>query len=380
MATGVGSAAGRFAGEARRSMRFIVAAASSGTIIEWYDFYIFVTLGFILTPLFFKLTSDPAVNFLAFLATYASGFAVRPFGAIVFGRIGDLVGRKYAFLLTVTIMGLGTAAIAFIPVYDQIGLLAPLALMTLRCLQGLALGGEYGGAAIYVAEHAPDERRGYWTSYIQTTATVGLFVSSAVILVTDGALGPATFAAWGWRIPFPLFIVFGRLSDRIGRKKIMMAGCLLAALSYAPLYAGMQAFGNPLNVPVMIGLVFIQVVWVTMVYGPIAAFLVEFFPARIRYTCLSLPYHLGNGEFGGFTPLIFFAVYGATSGNLYLALLWPILVPIMTFVIGMIWLPETKDTKIWEEVTPAPAYGGPASMSRAGADVGPTMKGGTKRA
>ena len=469
MATGVESAADRFAGGTRRSMRFIVAAASSGTIIEWYDFYIFVTLGFILTPLFFKLTADPAVNFLAFLATYASGFAVRPFGAIVFGRIGDLVGRKYAFLLTVTIMGLGTAAIAFIPVYDQIGLLAPLALMTLRCLQGLALGGEYGGAAIYVAEHAPDERRGYWTSYIQTTATVGLFVSIAVILVTDGALGAATFAVWGWRIPFllsivlvaisvyirlrlqetplfsrlkasgrssarplrealasranwklillalfgatagqavvwytgqflalfymqrilkvdlftsneimfvalvlatPLFIVFGRLSDRIGRKKIMMAGCLLAAVSYAPLYAGMTAFGNPLNVPIMIGLVFIQVVWVTMVYGPIAAFLVEFFPARIRYTCLSLPYHLGNGEFGGFTPLIFFAVYGATGGNLYVALLWPILVPIMTFVIGMLWLPETKDTKIWEEVTPAAAYGGPASMPGAGADVG----------
>src|SRR5436853_6843169 len=176
MATGVGSAAGRFAGEARRSMRFIVAAASSGTIIEWYDFYIFVTLGFILTPLFFKLTSDPAINFLAFLATYASGFAVRPFGAIVFGRIGDLVGRKYAFLLTVTIMGLGTAAIAFIPVYAEIGLLAPLAFMTLRCLHVPALGGEYGGAAIYVAEHAADERRGDWTSDVQATATGGVFV------------------------------------------------------------------------------------------------------------------------------------------------------------------------------------------------------------
>src|SRR6184192_2370400 len=168
MATGVGSAADSFTGVTRLGMRFIVAAASSGTIIEWYDFYIFVTLGFILTPLFFKLTTDPAVNFLAFLATYASGFAVRPFGAIVFGRIGDLVGRKYAFLLTVTIMGLGTAAIAFIPVYDQIGLLAPIALMFLRCLQGLALGGEYGGAAIYVAEHAPDERRGYWTRHIHS--------------------------------------------------------------------------------------------------------------------------------------------------------------------------------------------------------------------
>src|SRR6059036_4112387 len=364
MATGVGSAADSFTGVTRRGMRFIVAAASSGTIIEWYDFYIFVTLGFILTPLFFKLTADPAVNFLAFLATYASGFAVRPFGAIVFGRIGDLVGRKYAFLLTVTIMGLGTAAIAFIPVYAAIGILAPLALMVLRCVQGLALGGEYGGAAIYVAEHAPDAKRGYWTSYIQTTATIGLFASIAVILGTDYIVGDTAFRAWGWRIPFvlslvlvaislyirwklketplftrlkatgrsskkpltealvsrknwklillalfgatagqavvwytgqflalfymqrilkvdlftsneimfaalvlatPLFIVFGRLSDRIGRKKIMMAGCLLAALSYAPLYAGMEAFGRPLNVPVMIGLVFIQVVWVTMV-------------------------------------------------------------------------------------------------------------------
>src|SRR5881409_2786547 len=467
MATGVGSAADSFTGVTRRGMRFIVAAASSGTIIEWYDFYIFVTLGFILTPLFFKLTSDPAVNFLAFLATYASGFAVRPFGAIVFGRIGDLVGRKYAFLLTVTIMGLRTAAIAFIPVYDQIGLLF------LRCLQGLALGGEYGGAAIYVAEHAPDERRGYWTSYIQTTATVGLFVSIAVILVTDGALGAATFAVWGWRIPFllsivlvaisvyirlrlqetplfsrlkasgrssarplrdalasranwklillalfgatagqavvwytgqflalfymqrilkvdlftsneimfvalvlatPLFIVFGRLSDRIGRKKIMMAGCFLAAVSYAPIYTGMMIFGKPLNFPVMVGLVFIKVLWVTMVYAPIAAFLVELFPARIRYTSMSLPYHLGNGEFGGFTPLIFFGIYAATGGNLYAALIWPIAVPIMTFLIGMKYLPETKDTKIWEEVTPSPAFGVAVPMPLAGADVGQTMK------
>src|SRR5213594_3327421 len=340
MATGVGSAADSFTGVTRRGMRFIVAAASSGTIIEWYDFYIFVTLGFILTPLFFKLTSDPAINFLAFLATYASGFAVRPFGAIVFGRIGDLVGRKYAFLLTVTIMGLGTAAIAFIPVYDQIGLLAPIALMFLRCLQGLALGGEYGGAVVYTAEHAPDERRGYWTSYIQTTATLGLFMALGVILALQLGLGTATFNAWGWRVPFllsaflvaaslfirwrlretplfsrlkregrtskhptrealgnwanwklillalfgatagqavvwytgqfyslyfmqvslkmdrvlaaeivlvalalatPFFIVFGRLSDRIGRKKIIMAGCLLAALTYYPIFAGIAA-------------------------------------------------------------------------------------------------------------------------------------------
>src|SRR5436309_1157323 len=361
MATGVGSAADSFTGVTRRGMRFIVAAASSGTIIEWYDFYIFVTLGFILTPLFFKLTSDPAINFLAFLATYASGFAVRPFGAIVFGRIGDLIGRKYAFLLTVTIMGLGTAAIAFIPVYAAIGILAPLALMVLRCVQGLALGGEYGGAAIYVAEHAPDAKRGYWTSYIQTTATIGLFASIEIIFI---ALVLAT----------PFFIVFGRLSDRIGRKKIMMAGCLLAALSYAPIYTGMMIFGKPLNFPVMVGLVFIQVVWVTMVYAPIAAFLVELFPARIRYTSMSLPYHLGNGEFGGFTPLIFFGIYAATGGNLYAALIWPIAVPIMTFLIGMKYLPETKDTKIWEEVTPTPASGAGASTPMGlGADT-TTMK------
>src|SRR2546429_4604166 len=189
MATGVGSAPGRFAGEARRSMRFIVAAASSGTIIEWYDFYIFVTLGFILTPLFFKLTTDPAVNFLAFLATYASGFAVRPFGAIVFGRIGDLIGRKYAFLLTITIMGLSTTVIGLLPTYQSIGVFAIVILLFIRILQGLALGGEYGGAAIYVAEHAPDDRRGYWTSYIQTTATVGLFLSLMVILGTRLAIG-----------------------------------------------------------------------------------------------------------------------------------------------------------------------------------------------
>ena len=476
MATGVGSAADSFTGVTRRGMRFIVAAASSGTIIEWYDFYIFVTLGFILTPLFFKLTSDPAINFLAFLATYASGFAVRPFGAIVFGRIGDLIGRKYAFLLTVTIMGLGTAAIAFIPVYAAIGILAPLALMVLRCVQGLALGGEYGGAAIYVAEHAPDAKRGYWTSYIQTTATIGLFASIAVILGTDYIVGDTAFRAWGWRIPFvlslvlvaislyirwklketplftrlkatgrsskkpltealvsrknwklillalfgatagqavvwytgqflalfflqrpeiglkidfftsneiifialvlatPFFIVFGRLSDRIGRKKIMMAGCLLAALSYAPIYTGMMIFGKPLNFPVMVGLVFIQVLWVTMVYAPIAAFLVELFPARIRYTSMSLPYHLGNGEFGGFTPLIFFGIYAATGGNLYAALIWPIAVPIMTFLIGMKYLPETKDTKIWEEVTPTPVSGaGTSTPIGLGADT-TTMK------
>src|SRR6059036_793638 len=450
MATGVGSAADSFTGVTRRGMRFIVAAASSGTIIEWYDFYIFVTLGFILTPLFFKLTSDPAINFLAFLATYASGFAVRPFGAIVFGRIGDLIGRKYAFLLTITIMGLGTAAIAFIPVYAAIGILAPLALMVLRCVQGLALGGEYGGAAIYVAEHAPDAKRGYWTSYIQTTATIGLFASIAVILGTDYIVGDTAFRAWGWRIPFvlslvlvaislyirwklketplftrlkatgrsskkpltealvsrknwklillalfgatagqavvwytgqfyalfflqnirgvdkvtsyaivatalalvtPFFIFFGRLSDRIGRKKIIMAGCLLAAVTYYPLYVAMSYFSDKasFSVPALTLLVLTQVIYVTMVYGPIAALLVEMFPGRTRYTSLSLPYHLGNGEFGGFTPVLVVAINVAT-GSILAGLIYPIGVALATFIIGTLYLKETKDVSIWNEV------------------------------
>src|SRR6059036_271898 len=448
MATGVGSAADSFTGVTRRGMRFIVAAASSGTIIEWYDFYIFLTLGFILTPLFFKLTSDPAINFLAFLATYASGFAVRPFGAIVFGRIGDLIGRKYAFLLTVTIMGLGTAAIAFIPVYAAIGILAPLALMVLRCVQGLALGGEYGGAAIYVAEHAPDEKRGYWTSYIQTTATVGLFLSLIVILATSLSLGTVAFADWGWRIPFllssvlvaaalyirwrlretplftrlkemgrtakspiresigtnwrlillalfgatagqavvwytgqfyalyflqtirgvdkvtsyaiiatalalgtPLFIFFGRLSDRIGRKKIIMAGCGLAAATYYPLYIAMTYFSDKasFNAPALTLLVLTQVIYVTMVYGPIAALLVEMFPGRTRYTSLSLPYHLGNGEFGGFTPVLVVAINVAT-GSILAGLIYPIGVALATFIIGTLYIKETKDVSIWKEV------------------------------
>src|SRR3989454_4937751 len=216
MATGVESAADRFAGGTRRSMRFIVAAASSGTIIEWYDFYIFVTLGFILTPLFFKLTADPAVNFLAFLATYASGFAVRPFGAVVFGRIGDLVGRKYAFLLTITIMGAGTTLIGVLPEYAAIGVLAPLILLALRVVQGLALGGEYGGAVVFTAEHAPDERPGYLASYIQTTAPLGLFIAFGGILALQLGLGTTTFNAWGWRVPFLLsaFLVAASLFIR----------------------------------------------------------------------------------------------------------------------------------------------------------------------
>src|SRR5437016_5737280 len=384
MATGVGSAASSFVGEKQHSMRYIVAASGAGTVIEWYDFYIFGSLATLMAVKFFHAADTGA--FLLTLGTFAAGFAVRPFGAVVFGRIGDLVGRKYAFLLTITIMGAGTTLIGVLPEYAVIGVLAPLILLALRVVQGLALGGEYGGAVVYTAEHAPDARRGYWTSYIQTTATLGLFLALGVILALQLGLGTATFNAWGWRVPSllstvlvalalatPFFIVFGRLSDRIGRKKIIMAGCLLAALTYYPIFAGIAANASPPNVPVLIGLNFILVFYVTMVYAPIAAFLVEFFPARIRYTCLSVPYHLGNGEFGGFTPVIAVAI-AAWTGNIFAGLAWAIVIPLMTFVIGMRYLPETKDTKIWEEVTPAPAMGGPASMPRAGTDVGTTMK------
>ena len=466
---GVGQASGVLAGQKAHGMPFIVAASGTGTIIEWYDFYIFGSLATLMSGVFFAPGSGAL---LLTLATFAAGFAVRPFGAVVFGRIGDLVGRKYAFLLTISIMGLGTTLIGILPTYAQVGLIVPITLLGLRVIQGLALGGEYGGAVVYVAEHAPDEKRGYWTSFIQTTATLGLFLALGVVLILKAIMGVPAFNDWGWRIPFllsavlvavslyirwklretplfarlkaegrtskaplrealaswanwklillalfgatagqavvwytgqfyalyfmqtslnmdatlasliilialalatPFFIVFGRLSDRIGRKKIIMAGCLLAAVTYFPIFAGIAAFSKPPNVPVLIALNFILVFYVTMVYAPIAAFLVEFFPARIRYTCLSVPYHLGNGEFGGFTPVIAVFIFQAT-GNIFLFLFWCISIPVMTFLIGMKYLPETKDTKIWEEVTPSPAFGVAVPMPLAGADVGQTMK------
>ncbi len=450
MATAVGQVAGPQAVTKTFSMPFIVAASGTGTLIEWYDFYIFGSLATLMAGIFFAPGSGA---FLLTLATFAAGFAVRPFGAVVFGRIGDFVGRKYAFLLTITIMGIGTTLIGLLPTYAQVGVIVPITLLGLRVIQGLALGGEYGGAVVYVAEHAPDAKRGYWTSFIQTTATLGLFLALGVVLILKAVMGLAAFNEWGWRIPFllssvlvaaslyirwklretplfarlkaegrtskaplrealahwanwklillalfgatagqavvwytgqfyalffmqtslkmdatlasliilvalalatPFFIVFGRLSDRIGRKKIIMAGCLLAAVTYYPIFAGIAAFANPPNVPVLIALNFVLVFYVTMVYAPIAAFLVEFFPARIRYTCLSVPYHLGNGEFGGFTPVIATAIVVAT-GNIFFFLIWCISIPVMTLLIGMKYLPETKDTKIWEEVTPAPA-------------------------
>jgi len=433
----------------------VIAASAAGTMIEWYDFYIFGTLATIIAAQFFA-NDSPTVAFLKTLATFATGFAVRPFGALVFGRIGDVVGRKYAFLVTLLIMGGATFLIGLLPSYKTIGILAPIALVALRLLQGLALGGEYGGAAVYVAEHAPDHKRGYYTSYIQTTATLGLFVSIAVILAVRLTMSENDFKAWGWRIPFllsfflvamsiyirmklresplftqlkaegktsarplrdsfrnwrvmllvlfgaaagqavvwytgqfyalyfllnvlkldfvkanivvaialalgtPFFIVFGALSDRIGRKKVMMAGNLIAALTYYPIYQAMKAYSNPANLVMLTLLVFIQVIFVTAVYGPIAAFLVEAFPAKIRYTSLSLPYHIGNGWFGGFTPLIASAVV-AKTGHIYAGLWYPISVAALTFVVGSLFLRESKDVRIWDEVSSSAAPASPAS-------------------
>ena len=457
-----------------------------GTVIEWYDFYLYATLTPFLAPIFFP-PGDPTSQLLAAFAVYGAGFAVRPLGAVVFGRIGDVIGRKYAFLVTVSIMGGATVLVGVLPSYAQIGLLAPAILVTFRMLQGLALGGEYGGAAIYVAEHAPDHKRGLYTSWIQTTATLGFFFSLAVILITRLAFGEDTYKAWGWRVPFllsavlvgfalyirlklqetplfqrlkasgktttttgswardsfsgnkigvillvligmtagqavvwyqgqfqalnfltvylkapyqsaytilmialvfgtPLFLFFGWLSDRIGRKPIILGGCALAAITYYPIYQAMVANANVTldatgkitasnpNVLAEAFLVWIQVVYVTMVYGPIAAFLVEFFPARVRYTLLSIPYHLGNGEFGGWLPFIYTGIVAATltgaafspflgafdlrflnpsgdpNGNIYAGLIYTIVVAVITAVVGWFFIPETRDRQIWEEV------------------------------
>ena len=471
----------------------IITASSVGTMIEWYDFYIFGSLATVISPLFYPRGNN-TIALIAYLSTFAVGFVVRPFGALFFGRIGDLVGRKYAFLVTLLIMGGATALIGFLPTYATIGMAAPIFLLVIRILQGLALGGEYGGAAVYVAEHVPDERRGFYTSFIQITATLGLFVSLVVILLVQNTMSREAFALWGWRVPFivsillvaislyirmrmkespifqhlkttgmtsaqplkdaftrwdnikrilislfgatagqgvvwytgqfyalfylqtilkvnttsanyivatalllgmPFFVLFGALSDRFGRKKIMMAGCILAALSYWPIYRAMQSVTgsnvvtaisqkNPVtgaisltpqssvngilqpakevltfvSVPQLAGnstawklvlLVFIQVIFVTMVYGPIAAYLVEAFPAKIRYTSLSLPYHIGNGIFGGLLPLIGLSIV-AQTGNIYAGLYYPIGVAALTFVVGSLLLPETKHVLIWKEV------------------------------
>ena len=466
---------------------FVIMAASAGTIVEWYDFYLYATLTPFLSPLFFPGDNPTAVQLSGF-AAYAAGFLVRPFGAVVFGALGDIIGRKYTFLVTITAMGLATLGMGLIPTYKDIGLAAPATLVILRLIQGLALGGEYGGAAIYVAEHAPDNKRGLYTSWIQTTATLGFFFALAIILYFRNTMTAAEFSAQGWRYPFwlsavlvaialfirirlretplfarlkssgqavtgagnwakesfsgrkvgtillvllgltagqgvvwyqgqfqanffmgtylkftfqqaypimlwsvalgtPFFLVFGWLSDKIGRKVIILAGCLIAAITYLPIYHAMFDAANVTigangvitksdpSVPVMIFLVWIQVIFVTMVYGPIAAFLVEYFRAKVRYTSLSIPYHFGNGWFGGLLPLTYTGLVGATipiatsyvpwlgifdlrnmnttndpNGNIYLGLAYVITVALMTVIVGTLFLKEPKNVKIWSEV------------------------------
>ena len=531
----------------------VIFASSLGTVFEWYDFYLYGSLAAIIAKQFFSAL-NPASAFIFALLAFAAGFAVRPFGALVFGRLGDMIGRKYTFLVTIVIMGLSTFLVGILPSYAAIGVAAPVILIILRMLQGLALGGEYGGAATYVAEHAPNGKRGLYTSFIQTTATLGLFLSLLVILGCRFALGNEAFEAWGWRIPFllsvvllgisvwirmqlsesplfqemkdngklskapltesffskngkivllallgatagqavvwyagqfyslffltqtlkidgttanlliaggliigtPFFIFFGWLSDKIGRKPIIMGGCLIAALTFFPIFKALTNYGNPsmeeavatspvvvvadpdtcsfqfdpvgkkvftsscdiakaalakagvtytnqdapagtlahinvgqarveafegagldpaafksgsedfgkalkadltsagypekadperINKPMVLLLLSILVIYVTMVYGPIAAWLVELFPTKIRYTSMSLPYHIGNGWFGGFLPTIAFAMVVA-SGNIYQGLWYPIVIAAMTLVIGTLFLPETKDVDI----------------------------------
>jgi len=446
----------------RRELRRLIVASSLGTLFEWYDFYLYGSLAVFFGGLFFP-PGNARAALLASLATFGAGFGVRPLGALVFGRIGDRVGRKYTFLVTMVTMGLATALVGFLPTYAQAGLLAPVLLVLLRLVQGLALGGEYGGAATYVAEHVPDERRGFYTSFIQTTATLGFFLSLGVIGACRAGLGPEAFKAWGWRVPFlvsfpllavslyirlrmresplfsklktegrvsknplkesfanpknlryvlialfgatagqgvvwytgqfyaltflqkplnldwrlayalvaaalalgtPFFVVFGSLSDRIGRKHVMLAGCLFAALTYVPLYRWTKALANPTmaasvtdlpwpNLLGLVGILFVQMLYVTMVYGPIAAFLVELFPTRIRYSSMSLPYHLGNGWFGGFLPLIATAVTASAwaketfgAGAIYTGLIYPIFVCIVTLIVGGLYIKETKDHRI----------------------------------
>jgi len=535
----------------------VIFASSLGTVFEWYDFYLYGSLAAIIAKQFFS-GLDAGSAFIFALLAFAAGFIVRPFGAIFFGRLGDMIGRKYTFLVTILIMGLSTFIVGILPSYASIGVAAPVILIGLRLLQGLALGGEYGGAATYVAEHAPHGKRGAYTSWIQTTATLGLFLSLMVILGTRTAIGEAAFADWGWRVPFivsiallaisvwirlsmnespafkkmkeegktskapltesfgqwknlkivilaligltagqavvwytgqfyalffltqalkvdgatanimiaislligtPFFIIFGTLSDKIGRKPIIMAGCLIAALTYFPLFKALTEAANPdlaaaqaknkvvvtadpaecsfqfnptgtakftsscdiakqvlaassvsydnevaaagtpatikigetviasytskgipaddakkkdgefkksvadtlkaagypakadpakMNKPLIIGILFILVVLVTMVYGPIAAMLVEMFPTRIRYTSMSLPYHIGNGWFGGLLPTTAFAIV-AQTGNMYNGLWYPIIIAALTFVIGMLFVRETKDVDIYAQ-------------------------------
>src|SRR5215471_2968343 len=435
----------------RGRRRALIASIITGTTIEWYDFYLYGSLFLIMQPHFFP-TSNPLAGWLLGLAAYATGFIIRPVGAVFFGRMGDLRGRKSAFFTTLLLMGGATTAIGLLPGYEKIGVAAPALLVLMRLLQGFALGGEYGGAVIFVAENVPDGERGYYTSYVQITATFGLFVSMLVVMAVRNSMSPADFAERGWRLPYifslfllgiagwvrsrlgespiwerlrrenrlsrepllnaarnwkklalalfgatagqgviwytaqffsvqfmtkllgipvakanviaavallcgmPFFVVFGALSDQIGRKRLMVVGNLLAAIAFFPIYRAMQIFSNPLNEVVLTVLVFAQVLLVTMTYGPIAAFLVELFPARSRYVSLSIPYHLGNGIFGGLTGYIA-ANIALSANNKFIGLAFPCTVALGTAIIGALFLPETYRIRIWAEVKKGTASG-----------------------
>jgi MFS family permease len=473
------------AGRAEYRIWRVILASAAGTLIEWYDFFIFGGLIAVLALKFYP-PGNEIFAYVAYLATFAVGFVVRPFGALFFGRIGDVVGRKYAFLGTLSIMGGATALIGLLPTFKTAGWLSPITLIVIRMLQGLAVGGEYGGAAVYVAENVPDRRRGFYTSFIQMTGLMGLCFSLIVVRVTEQSMSKEAFEEWGWRLPFllsiflvgislyvrskmkespifsamksagqtstqplkdafmkrdnlrqvlislfgataacavvsytahlyplfylqtilrvdakttifavavailmvlPLVILFGWLSDKVGRKWLMMAACLLAVTTIVPIYKGMaHAAGNNVvkvestknkvtgaisltamtldpitgmetpakealnpNVPMLVFLLFVQGIYACMIYGPIAAYLVEAFPARIRYTSLSLPYHIGFGIFGGSLPLIGLSLCAAT-GNIYAGLYYPMSVAAVTLVVGGLLLKETHGTRIWDEV------------------------------
>jgi MFS family permease len=426
-----------------KDLRRVVTAAAVGNIIEWYDFYIFGSLATILAGKFFD-PNQPGADLVKWVAVFAVGFFVRPLGALLLGRIGDLVGRKYTFLVTLTGIGLSTAAIGIVPTYATIGVFAPVLLLLLRVVQGLCLGGEYGGAITYVAEHVPDEKRGWYTGWLQTSPTLGIVLSLAVVAGTRIALGTERFTAWGWRIPFlvslllvaialyirwrlqetpifqeikakgrtsvnpwreafsgpnlrsvliativvlgegcvwyssqfwvlyflqtashmdvlkssiivgaalliatPTLVLFGWMSDRVGRRPIILTGLALAALTYYPLYAVLGKVTQPdaINYPVAILIVVVLVSYVGMVYGPIAAFLAEYFPSRIRYTSVSVPYHIGNGWGGGAVPLITTAIWTATH-NLGPTLAYSIALPAICFLLALWLMPETRHNKI----------------------------------
>ena len=429
------------------NFRKIIMAAAGGNVIEWYDFYIFGSLATILSVKFFE-KSHPVAALLSTIALFTAGFLVRPLGAFVFGWLGDRVGRKYTFILTLVGMALGTGAIGLIPTFEQIGLAAAIILFCLRMVQGLCLGGSYGGAITYVAEHVPEDKRGYYTGWLQTSPTLGIVLSLIIIIATRTYLGEKVFNEWGWRIPFlcsflllfvtmymrrnfeespvyeeikakgktsknpwreaflnpanlkyvviativvlgegvvwyssqfwalfylqtvakldtlttswivgaglvigtPSLVFFGWLSDHIGRKPVILGGFFLAAVTYYPLYLWLGSVTQPgaLNAPIAILIVAIMVCYVGMVYGPIGAFLAEFFPGRIRYTAVSMPYMIGNGWGGGLVPFITTAAWTAT-GSLAVALIYPIAVPAVCLVLSLFLMPETRKMSVWDE-------------------------------